>query len=148
VLINTSLKDDDDDIQRRMKSLYCAANKLRSSFDQCSPAAKNTQFRAYGMPMYAYQLWSTQACMKRLGAAYNNVYQIMHYIPRNLSVCPNQVSHRVTTFDALWINNLYRFLQLCTSSSNFFSVLFKCLMLFTNIRFSSIVSRCCLTVTS
>jgi len=39
VWMNASLKDDDD-IQRQMKSLYCAANKLRSTFDQCSPAVK------------------------------------------------------------------------------------------------------------
>jgi len=39
VWINASLKDDDD-IQRQVKSLYCAANKLRGTFDQCSPAVK------------------------------------------------------------------------------------------------------------
>ena len=39
--INASLKDDDD-IQRQVKSLYCAANKLRGTFDQCTPAVKNT----------------------------------------------------------------------------------------------------------
>jgi len=38
-LTNASLKDDDD-IQRQVKSLYCAANKLRDTFDQCSPAVK------------------------------------------------------------------------------------------------------------
>jgi len=33
------------------------------------------------MPMYACQLWSkyTQTSMKRLRAAYNNAYRIMHY---------------------------------------------------------------------
>jgi len=31
VLINASLKDDSD-IKRQMKLLYCAANKLRSTF--------------------------------------------------------------------------------------------------------------------
>jgi len=31
---------DDDDIQRQVKSLYCAANKLRGTFDQCPPAVK------------------------------------------------------------------------------------------------------------
>ena len=39
VWINASLKDDDD-IQRQVKSLHCAAN--RGTFDQCSPAVKNT----------------------------------------------------------------------------------------------------------
>jgi len=67
VWINASLKDDDD-IQRQVKPLYCAANKLRGTFDQCSPAVKNTFFRAYCMPMYACQLWSkyTQTSMKCL----------------------------------------------------------------------------------
>jgi len=37
VLLNASLKDDDD-IQRQVKSLYCAENKLRSTFSQCSHA--------------------------------------------------------------------------------------------------------------
>jgi len=72
VWINALLKDDDD-IQRQVKSLYCAANKLRGTFDQCNPAVKHTLFRAYCMPMYACQLWSkhTQTSMKRLRAAYN-----------------------------------------------------------------------------
>jgi len=55
----------------------------------------------------------TQTSMKCLRAAYNNTYLIMHYIPRNVSVRLHQVSHRVTTFDALMRNNLYRFLPRC-----------------------------------
>jgi len=79
-------------------------------------------FRAYCMPVNACLLWSkyTPASMKRLRAAYNNAYRIMHYTPRNVRVRPHQVSHRVTTFDALLRNNLYRFLQRCATSYNFF----------------------------
>jgi len=44
-----------------------------------------------------------------LRAAYNNAYRIMHYMPRNVSVRPHQVSHCVRTFDAVLRNNLYRF---------------------------------------
>jgi len=86
VWINASLKDDDDDIQGQVKSLCCAAKKLRGTFDQCSPAVINTLFRAYCMRMYACQLWSkyTQTSMNRLRAAYNNAYRIMHYISRNV----------------------------------------------------------------
>jgi len=122
VWINASLKDDDDDIQRQVKSLYCAANKLRGTFDQCSPAVKNTLFYTYCMPMYACQLWSKymQTSMKRLHSAYNNPYRITHYIPRNVSVRPHQVSHCVRTFDAVLKTNLYRFFIRYTSSSNFF----------------------------
>ena len=126
VWINASMKDDDD-ILGQVKSLYCAANKLRGTFDQCSPAVKNTLFHAYCMSMYACQLWIkyTQTSMKRLRATYNNAYRIMHYIPRNVSVrphqvSPHQVSHCVRTFDAVLRNNLYRFFIRCISSSNFF----------------------------
>jgi len=120
VWINASLKDDDD-IQRQVKSLCCAANKLRGTFDQCSPAVKNTLFRAHYMPIYACQLWSkyTQTSMKRLSAAYNNAYRITHFIHRNVSVRPHQVSHCVRTFDTVLRNN-YRFFMRCASSSNFF----------------------------
>jgi len=145
VWINASLKDDDD-IQTQVKSLYCAANKLRGTFDQCTPAVKNTLFRAYCIPMYACQLWNkyTQTSMKRLRATYNNAYRIMHYISRNVSVRPHQVSHCVTTFDAVLRNNLHRFFIRCTSSSNFLFDRFKCLMLFTNLHFSSIIQHSCM----
>jgi len=144
VWINASLKDDDD-IHRQLKSLCCAANKLRGTFDQCYPAVKNTLFRAYCMPMYACQLWSkyTQTSMKRVRAAYNNAYRIMHYIPRNVSVRPHQASHCVRTFDAVLRNNLYWFFIRCTSSSNFLFDCFKCLIPFTNLHFSSIIQRSC-----
>ena len=63
--------------------------------------------------------------MKRLRAAYNNAYRNVHYISRNESVRPHQVSHCVTTFDAVLRNNLYRFFIRCTSSSNFFNRLLQ-----------------------
>jgi len=96
--------EDDDDIQRQVKSLYCAAIKLRGTLDQCSSAVKSTLFRAYCMPMYACQLWSkySQNRMKGWCAAYNNAYRIMHYIPRNVSVRPHQVSHCVRRFIPCW----------------------------------------------
>jgi len=40
-----SLKDYDD-IQSQVKSLYCAANKLRGTFSQCSPAVKSCLLNA------------------------------------------------------------------------------------------------------
>ena len=104
-------------------SLYYAANKLRSTFDQCSPAVKNTLFHACCMLMYACQLWSkyTQTIMKHLHrllwSAYN-AYQIMHYTPRNASVRPYQVSHCVRTFHALLRNIFYQYFIRRAFSSN------------------------------
>jgi len=104
-----------------VKSPYCAANKLQGIFDQCSSAVKNTLFRAYSMPIYSCQWWSkyTQTSMKHVRAAYNKAFRIMHCIPRNVRVCPHQVIHRITTFDTLLRNDLYRFSR-CACSSQFF----------------------------
>ena len=112
--------------------------------------SKNSLFRAYCMTMFAFQLWGkyTQTSMKRLRAAYNNTYQFMHYIPRNISVHPHQVNHCVRSFDALLRNNFYQIFMRCASSSNFFFVRFKCLMLFTNLHFSSIIQSSCMMETS
>jgi len=73
--------------------------------------------------MYAYQLWSkySQVNVKHLRAGCNSAYRIMHYIPRNVSVRPHQVTHYYArTFDSLLRNNLYRFFILCASSFSFF----------------------------
>jgi len=43
VLLNASLKDNDD-IKGQVKSSYCAATKLRGTFDQCSSAVKTLYF--------------------------------------------------------------------------------------------------------
>ena len=84
------LLKDDDDVQRQAKSLYCTANKLRGTFDQFSPAVKNTLLWAYCMPMYACQLWSkyTQTNMKRLRAVYTNAYRNMHCISQKCTCSP------------------------------------------------------------
>jgi len=139
VLLNASLKDDAD-IKRQVKSPYCAANKLRGTFDQCSSVVKSTLFRAYSMPIYSCQWWSkyTQTSMKHVRAASNKAFRIMHCIPRNVRVCPHQVIHRITTFDTLLRNDLYRF-SCCASSSNFFIRSLHISDAFTNLCFSSII---------
>jgi len=113
--------------------------------------SKNTPFRAYSMPIYSCQLWSkyTQVSMKRLRAAYNNAYGIMHYISRNVSVRAHEVTHCVNTFDALLRNNMYRiFIQCAHLHLTLLFDRFKCLMLFTNLRFSSTVQSSCMMETN
>ena len=108
--------------------------------------SKKHLFRAYCMPMYACHLWSkyTQTSMKRLRAAYNNAYRIMHYVPRNVSVRPHQVNHCDTTIDAVLRNNLYWFFIWCSSSSNFFIWSLQMSHAFYKSLFSSIIQHSCM----
>ena len=144
VWINASLKDDDD-IQRQVKSLYCPANKLRGTFDQFSPAVKNTLFRAYCMPMYACQLWSkyTQTSMKRLRAAYRLTMPIelsitypemLVFAHTRLTIVsgPLMPCQETTCIDFLCDARLH---------PTFLFDRFRCLMLFRNLHFSSIIQH-------
>ena len=100
--------------------------------DQYSPAVTNTLFRAYCMPKYACQLWNkcTQVSMKRLRAAYNNAYRIMHYIPRHVLFARTKLAIMSRRFMP------YREIIFIASCNvvhlhlTFSSDLFKCLMLF------------------
>ena len=62
----------------------------------------------FGGPM-----WCVFAC--------RNAIFFMHCIPRNVKCSPTPGNHCVRTFDALFENNLYGFVQRCASSSDFLS---------------------------
>ena len=131
-----------DDIQRQVKSLYCAANKLRGTFDQCSPAVKNTFFRAYCMPMYACQL-----CTRRpVWSAY--VLQII--MPIELCITYPEMLVFAHTRLAIVSGPLMPCWE--TTCINFYTMhifiqLFKCLMLFTNLHSSSVIQCSCMVET-
>jgi len=83
--------------------VFCS-KKLRGTFTQCLPPVKK---RSVSCPLHA-DVWlpivalTHPTSMKRLRVTYNNTYRIMHYIPRNVSVCSEKISHYVRTFDALF----------------------------------------------
>jgi len=145
VCINTSLKDDDD-IQRQVKSLYCAANKLRSTFDQCSPTVKNTLLCAYCMlancganprrPVRsAYVLRITMPI--ELCTAYPEMLVFTH---TRLAIVsgPLMPCCELICIDFLYDAHLHL---------TFLLDRFKCLMLFTNLHFFSIIQRSCMVET-
>ena len=108
-------------------------------------AVKNTLFRPYCMPMYACQLWIkyTQTNMKRLRAAYNNAYRIMHYItyPDMLLFAHTRLSIVSEPLMSCWETTCIDFLYDTHFHPIFLYDRFKCLMLFTNLHFSSIIQR-------
>jgi len=118
-LLNASLKDYDD-IQRQVKSLYCAANKLRGPFDQCSPAVKTLYFVPIALQCMLASCGANTHRLVWSAYALHTTVPTELRIPRNVSVRPHRVKHCINTFDALLRNNLYRFFKRYISSSNFF----------------------------
>ena len=130
-----------------MKSLYSAANKLRGTFDQCSPAVKNTFFRAYCMPMYACQL-----CTRRpVWSAY--VLQIIMPIelcityPEMLVFAHTRLAIVSGPLMPCWETTCIDFLYDAHLYPTFLFDRLKRLVLFTNLHFSSIIQRFCMVET-
>ena len=148
VWINASLKDDDD-IQRQVKSLYCAANKLRSTFDQCSPAVKTLYF----VPI------ACQCMLANCGANTRrpvwSAYVLHITMPIELCITyPEMLVFSHTRLAIVsgplmscWESTCIDFLYDAHLHPTFLFNRFKCLMLFTNLHFSSIILRSCMVET-
>ena len=145
VWVNPSLKDDDD-IQRQVKSLYCATNKLRGTFDHCSPAVKTTLFRAYCMPVYAAN------CGANTRRPVWSAYVLGIAMPTELCITYTEMLAFAHTRLAIvsgplmpcWELTCIEFLYDAHLHLTFLFDRFKCLMLFTNLHFSSIIQHSCM----
>ena len=56
-IIMDSSSNENCDISRQTKALYCIGNKLRSKFSLCSTHVKNILFKSYCMSLYGSSLW-------------------------------------------------------------------------------------------
>ena len=56
-IIMDSSSNENCDISRQTRALYCVGNKLRSKFSLCSTYVKNILFKSYCMSLYGNSLW-------------------------------------------------------------------------------------------
>ena len=112
VIINDDLNDNDD-ILRQTRSLYCTANKLKSRFNKCSIEVKNYLFKHYCLSFYSSHLWCEYRCisLNRLRVAYNDSYRILHNLPRSFSARTHQVQANILTFDAILRKHVFSFIS-------------------------------------
>ena len=90
------------DISRQTRALYCIGNKLRSKFSLCSTYVKNILFKSYCTSFYGSSLWHNynSYSIRSLGVAYNDAFRMIHGLPRHTSATVQQVFFYVLTFDA------------------------------------------------
>ena len=111
----TNALTDDEDINRRAKSLYCSPNQLKSAFSQCSFKVKNLLFKSYCTNFYGSHLWS-----KYLKSSFHSIRVACNdNLPRYTSAWKLQVINHTPTFEALLRKTLYNFINRCLNSSNF-----------------------------
>jgi len=136
-------------IFRDKRNHYCAANKLRGTFDQCSPAVKNTLFRAYCMPMYPCQLWSKYTQTRWSAYVLHITMPIELWItyPEMLVFAHTRLATVSGPLMPCWETTCIDFLYDAHLHPTFLFDRFKCLMLFTNLHFSSIIQRSCMVET-
>ena len=70
--------------QKRQLYTYARANVLARTFYMCTDEVKITLFRTFCCNLYTCQLWwnFTQAAMRKINVAYNNVFRMIMQLPR------------------------------------------------------------------
>ena len=119
-IIMDSSSNENCDISRQTRALYCIGNKLRSKFSLCSTYVKNILFKSYCMSLYGSSLWHNynSYAIRRLRVAYNDAFRMIHGLPRHTSASVQQILFNVYTFDALIRKSLFSFVKRCCASPN------------------------------
>lgn len=111
---------DDDDMYRQRRKLYAQANMLCRKFHWCSEHVKYNLFRSYCTPLYTAPLWVKykKASFQKLKVAYNDCLRILLKKPRWTSASELFCSARISSFEALLRNLMYKFICRLNSSQN------------------------------
>ena len=99
VLINNAFNDNDD-IKRQTRSIYCAGNILIKKFKHCSDAIKDYLFKTYCTGIYSGHLWYryNSTIFSRAKTAYNCIFRKFRNLDRKCSISASMVSSHVPTF--------------------------------------------------
>jgi len=101
------------------------------------------------MPLYTCQLWckSTYSSINCMDTACNDAYHVLHYILKNVSVHPHELSLFHQNICYLDKKQFHAFFQQCRFSSNFLPSHFSCLIPFINLLFYPSVWCFCIGIT-
>ena len=93
-----SSSNENCDISRQTRALYCIGNKLRSKFSLCCTYVKN--IKSYCMSLYGSSLWHNynSYSIRRLRVAYNDAFRMIHGLPRHTSASVLQIFFKCTYF--------------------------------------------------
>ena len=118
-IITDKLYDDDDDMLRQRRMLYAQANMLSRKFYWCSTDGKINLFKTYCTPLYTVCLWVYyKASLCKLVVAYNDCLRVVLRKPRWTSASDLFCQSRISSFEALLRNLMYKFICRLNLSQN------------------------------
>ena len=112
--------NDNNYMNRQLRSLYARANTLLRKFSKCSISVKLTLFQSYCSNAYCSHLWAnyTKATFNKLKVAYNNVYRRLLGCTRRDSASMMLVTNGIDSFETLYRKYIYKFMKRVEYSSN------------------------------
>ena len=92
--------NDNEDIEREVRSLCVRGNLIARKFYFCSTAVKLTLFKIYCYPWYTASLWANYnlGTLSRLKVTYNDIFRRLMGVPRWTSARALFVEYRVNSF--------------------------------------------------
>ena len=112
VILNEKCQDDND-IQRHIRSLYARANTVIREFYNCTVDIKLSLFKSYCLPSYCSHLWVryNKYSYSKVRIAFNNVYRRLLGFRKCDSTSQMYVSHNIDNVDAFMQHNVHGFMQ-------------------------------------
>ena len=118
-MFNTNAQDDED-MLRRMRTLYIRSNKLLRTFHYCSTDVKLELFKSYCTSFYCCYLWTAykKSTFDRLRVAFNNTYRRVLGQPWRCSASAMYANFGINNFEATIRKSTFGFIQRLAKSTN------------------------------
>jgi len=111
---------DDQDLMRQLRSIYCYGNMLIKKFKCCSDDVKTQLFKTFCCNFYGSQLWCNHkaSTYTKVKVAFNNVYRKLMSIKRGCSMSMIYVQNNVNPFAVLLRKSVFNFRKRVLESTN------------------------------
>ena len=112
--------NDDAEMLRQMRLLYCRSNRLVRLFSKCSKTVLIELCRSFCTKFYCPYFWTQykKATFSKLRVAYNNVYRKILGLCRRSSASEMFVTNNILNFEALMRKSIFAFTSRLSIISN------------------------------
>ena len=119
VMIDDQLRDDDE-MNKRMRSIYATGNMLIRKFKNCTIECKLLMFKTFFSNIYASGLWSNYrvASFCKVKVSHNDIFRSLLQVPRYESASTLFVQYDVRNLDSLLRASYYSLMTRVRLSEN------------------------------